>query len=526
MAAAHDVIVVGAGQNCLTAAAYLARCGVSVLVLERHEEVGGGAVSRELTLPGFVHDVHATGIAHLQAHPIVTHDELGLMSKHGLEFCYPDVSFMTVFDDGETICCYRDLDRTCAEIARYSDSDAAAYRRMAEFMSGIGPLIGMAMNRPPPSFGAFVGMLEQLPVGRELLLAMLKSAYDVVVENFENARVRMHFLKWAAEALCGPEEKTTGINMFFLIGSSHSAPAGLVKGGTQQLSNSVRAAIEANGGTIRCGAEVRRLIASGGAVRAVELADGEVIEARKAVIASIHPHLLGQMVEGLDEGLVGRARATDSSLFGEAVVHGALSERPNWICGDQPHNALGVNLVDSMEFDTFRRIFDDLRYGDIPKSFIGHVAVHTNMDSSRAPAGQHTLYFLHLVPFHLREGGPERWDAIKDDYADGILTRLARYAPNVPNALLSRHVDSPLDMQRWSPSFQRGDIMGLGSYLYQSLGMRPTMELSQYQVPGAEGLYLCGPFMHPGGGITGGGRPVAMRVLEDLGVDYGKVIQV
>lgn len=525
MAVTHDVIIVGAGQNCLTAAAYLARCGVSVMVLERHAEIGGGAVSRELTLPGFVHDVHATGIAHLQAHPIVTHDELGLMSQHGLEFIYPGVSFMTLFDDGETISCYQDLDRTCAEIARYSERDAASYRRMAEFMAGIGPVVGMAMNRPPPGFGAFVAMLEQIPVGRELLLAMLKSAYDVVIENFEHPRVRIHFLKWAAEALCGPEEKTTGINMFFLIGASHSAPAGLVKGGTQQLSNSVRRAIEANGGTIRCGAEVRRLISSGGSVRAVELADGEILEARKGVIASIHPHMLGQMVEGLDEGLVARAAATHSSGFGEAVVHGALSERPNWICGDQPHDALGINLVDTMEFEDFRRIFDDMRYGDIPKSFIGHVAVHSNLDPSRAPAGQHTLYFLHLVPFALR-GGAERWDTIKEDYADGILSRLARFAPNIPDAMMARHVDSPLDMQRWSPSFQRGDIMGLGSYLYQSLGMRPTMELAQYRVPGAEGLYLCGPFMHPGGGITGGGRPVAMRMMDDLGVDYGKVIQV
>ena len=525
MSATHDVVIVGAGQNCLTAASYLARCGVSVLVLERHEEIGGGAVSRELTLPGFTHDVHATGIAHLQAHPIVTHDELGLLSKHGLEFIYPGVSFMTLFDDGETICCYQDVDRTCAEIARYSEKDAVAYRRMADFMAGVGPMIGMAMNRPPPSFGAFVAMLEQLPVGRELILAMLKSAYDVVIENFEHPRVRIHFLKWAAEALCGPEEKTTGINMFFLIGSSHSAPAGLVKGGTQQLSNALRSAIEANGGTIRCGAQVKRVIASGGVARAVELADGEVVEARKAVIAAIHPHLLGQMVEGLDPGLVRRAASTDSSLFGEMVIHGALSERPNWICGDQPHDALGVNLVDSMEFEDFRRVFDDLRYGDIPSKFMGHVAVHTNLDPSRAPAGQHTLYFLQLLPFALRDGAG-RWDAIKEAHADRLIERLARYAPNVPGAMLARDVDSPLDMQRWSPSFQRGDIMGLGSYLYQSLGMRPTMELSQYRVPGAEGLYLCGPFMHPGGGITGGGRPVAMRVMDDLGVDYGKVIQV
>ncbi|WP_313802503.1 NAD(P)/FAD-dependent oxidoreductase [Sphingobium sp.] len=524
MSAKFDVVIVGAGHNCLTAAAYLARSGVSVQVLEQHDFIGGGTVSRELTVPGFIHDPHATGIAHLQAHPIVTHDELGLISRHGLEFAYPDASFMTVFDDGETLSCYKDLDRTCAEIARFSEPDAASYRRMAEFMAGIGPVVGMAMNRPAPGFGAFVAMLEQMPVGRELLLAMLKSAYDVVIENFEHPRVRMHFLKWAAETLCGPEEKTTGINMFFLIGSSHSAPGGLVKGGTQKLSNALRAAIEDNGGEIRCGAQVKRVLVSGGTARAVELADGEVIEARKAVIAAIHPHMLGAMVEGIDSGVAARAAATHGSLYAEVSFHCALSERPKWNCGEGPNNSLGVNLIDSMEFEEFRRIFDDLRYGDIPKRFIGHVACHTNLDPSRAPESKHTLYYIHLVPFELR-GGAQRWDEVKEKHADYLLERLGRYAPNVPGAVMGRHIESPLDMQRYSRSFTRGDVMGLGSYIYQSLGMRPTMELAQYRVPGAQGLYLCGPFMHPGGGVTGGGRPVAMRVMDDLGVDYSKVIR-
>ncbi|CAN5392327.1 NAD(P)/FAD-dependent oxidoreductase [soil metagenome] len=519
----HDIVVVGAGHNTLGAAAYLAKCGLSVLVLERHGHVGGGAVSHQVTLPGFVHDIHATGVAHLQGHPIVTHDELGLIGQFGLEFAYPDASFLTLFDDGEMIGCYRDLDRTCADIARFSDKDAASYRRMADFMAGVGPMIGMAMNRPPASFGAFIALLEQMPFGRDLILAMLKSAYDVILENFEHPRVRIHFLKWVAEALCEPEEKTTGINMFFLIGASHSAPGGLVKGGTQKMSDAMRRCIEHHGGEIRTNAPVRRVLNSGGEARAVEMEDGEIIHARKAVIAAIHPHLLGDTVERLDAGLVQRSRATASSGFAEMVVHGALSERPAWTVGEAPHNALGVNLVDTMELEAFRRIFDDMRYGDLPTSFIGHVAVHTNLDPSRAPDGQHTLYLLGLAPYALR-GGADGWDSVKEARADWMIERLGRYAPNVPGAIIGRHVDSPLDMERYSPSFQKGDIMGLGSYLYQSLGMRPTMELAQYRVPGADGLYLSGPFMHPGGGLTGGGRPVAMKVMDDIGVDYSKVI--
>lgn len=521
--ASHDVVIVGAGHNTLTAAAYLARCGVSVQLLERHDQVGGGAVSRSITLPGFVHDVHATGVAHLQAHPIVTHDELGLLSKYGLEFVYPDASFMSVFEDGVTIGCYKDLDRTCADIAKISQKDAQSYRRMADFMAQIGPMIGMSMNRPPGRFGGFVALIEQTPFGAELIQAMLKSAYDVIIENFEDPRIRIHFLKWVAEALCGPEEKTTGINMFFLIGASHSAPAGLVKGGTQKLSDAMLACIEANGGSVRLNAPVKRLINSGGEVKSVELESGEIVTAKKAVIAAIHPHLLDRHVEGLDAGLVRRARSTTSSLFAEMVVHGALSARPSWKVGEAPHTALGVNLIGEMELEGFRRIFDDLRYGDLPKDYIGHVAVHTNFDPSRAPAGEHTLYHLGLAPYALR-GGAQRWDDIKEERADWMMAQLEKFAPGVQASVKARRVDSPLDMERYSPSFQKGDIMGLGSYLYQSLGLRPTAELSQYAVPGAKGLYLSGPFMHPGGGLTGGGRAVAMKLMDDAGVDYTKVI--
>src|SRR5271167_2532889 len=101
-----DVIVVGAGHNTLTTAAYLAVCGLGVLVLERNAIPGGGQISKSLTLPGFTHDTHATAVVHLQGHPLLKNDELGLKAKFGLKFAFPDSSFMTVFDDGDTLSCY------------------------------------------------------------------------------------------------------------------------------------------------------------------------------------------------------------------------------------------------------------------------------------------------------------------------------------------------------------------------------------------------------------------------------------
>lgn len=522
----HDIVIVGGGHNTLTAAAYLAMCGLSVLVLEKNDIAGGGAISRAATLPGFVHDIHATGVAHLQAHPILTHDELGLLSKYGLEFAIPEVSFMTIFGDGDTLSCFKDLERTCAEIARYSEKDAIAYRRMAEFMAQVGPLMEMSLSRPPTNFGGFISLLEQAPFGTDLIMALMKSTYDVVVENFEHPKVRMHFLKWASEAVVAPEEKTTGINMFFLIGASHSRPAGAVIGGTGNLTKATLRAFEDHGGELRTGAQVRQVLNRGGIAKAVELADGSIIEARHAVIAAIHPHLLGDMVEGLDEKLVTRARNTHASSYAELTIHGALHERVEWKSGEQANDCLAINLVDTTDFETFRRIFDDLRYNELPKSFIGGVGLHTNYDPSRAPEGCHTFYMNIYVPFELKDGGLAAWERVKHDRAKWAIERFCAYTTNItPESFDAIYVESPADMVKHTPSFQRGDIMGLGSFAYQSLGMRPTPELAQYRVPGAAGLYLSGPFMHPGGGLTGGGRAVAMRIMDDIDVDYSKVIK-
>lgn len=523
--AAPEVVVVGAGHNTLTAAAYLAACGFGVLVLERNRIPGGGAVSKELTLPGFVHDTHATAVVHLQGHPLLKNDELGLKARFGLEFVFPDSSFMTVFDDGDTLSCYLDLDRTCAEIARFSARDAEAYRRMALFMNRLGPMISMSMAKPPLPFGRFVSFLEQSDIGQELLMAMMRSSYDIIVERFEHPKVRLHFLKWMAEMSCSPEEKTTGMTLLFLIYSSHSNPAGCVVGGTQNFTRALIRCIEHHGGQVRTGAGVRRILNQGGIARGVELDSGEVIQARKAVVAAIHPHDLGDLVPGLDAGLVERARQVELSTYGGLLLNAALRDKPVWNAGTAPERCLCVNYVDYTTFEDFRRVFDSLKYGELPQHFCGYSSVHTLYDPTRAPPGQHTLYFYSFVPRELKEGGLQAWDAVKAARAEWMLERLSRYMPNVGGGNIQKlHADSPLDMARHTPSFRHGDVVGAAMFIYQFFGRRPIQELSQYRVPGAQGLYLCGPFVHPGGGLTGGGRATAIRIMEDLQTDYSRVI--
>ena len=523
----YDIIVVGAGHNTLGAAAYLQKCGLRTLVLEKNAVPGGGVISKPLTLPGFMHDCHATGVIHLQGHPMLTGDELELKARFGLEFSYPDAGYMTIFGDGDSLTCYADIERACADIARFSQKDADSYRRLAASMDAIMPMISMSMSRPPVPFAGFIGMLSQMPGGNDLILMMMRSAYDLVVTNFEHPKVRQHFLKWIVEGVnLDPEHKTTGIAMLYLIGLSHSHPAGVPKGGMGSLSQAMIRCIEHHGGEVRLNTPVKRVINRNGVARAVELASGEVIEARRAVVATIHPHMLGDMVDGLDPALVASARTAQSSEISGLLINCALREAPKWTAGPEANSCLYINLVEESDPNWLRRYVSALRFGELPEVPLLCVSNHTNFDPSRAPDGQHTLYIFCLSPFSLADGGPEKWDEVKEKRADEVMKTLARYAPNITgDNILARHVDSPLDMSRHTPSFSYGDFNGGAFFLYQMMGMRPTPELAQYRVPWPGGLYVCGPAMHRAGGVTGGGRPVAIRVMEDLGIDYSNVIR-
>lgn len=522
---AVDVIVVGAGHNQLTTASYLAACGLEVLILEADSEPGGGAVTREVTLPGFKHDLHATGIVHLQGHPLLKNDELGLKAKHGLNFAYPDSSFMTVFDDGDTLSCYLSLERTCADIARFSQHDAEAYWTFAKWMEKLEPILAMSLGKPPMPFGRFISLLEQSDIGNDLIDIMFRSAYDVCLERFSHPKVQMHFLNWCAEMSVGIEDKTTGVTLPLLIGASHSNPAGVAIGGTVSISNTMIDVIKEHGGEVRFNTRVAKIVNEKGIARRVILADGSEISAKYAVVAAIHPHVLGDYVDGLDPMLIAKAKRTENSTHGGVLIHAALNEAPIWKVGDAPNHCACVNMIDYTTMNDFRRVFDDLRYGEFPKLFTGYVSTHTLHDPSRAPEGKHTLYFYSYAPLKLAKGGHDAWDDVIGERTEWMMTQLNRYVTNMgSDNILKLTADSPLDMSRHTPSFRYGDVVGLAMYIYQFFARRPTPELAQYRVPGAQGLYLSGPFMHPGGGITGGGRATALTVMKDLGIKYHHVI--
>lgn len=216
----YDVIAIGSGHNGLVAAAYMAAAGKKVLVLERNAWFGGGVVTRELTVPGFRHDQHSMAHIFIQGNPLLKNDDLGLKSRFGLRYLFPEMPMISVFEDGTTLGMYRDRERTVADIAKFSKKDAEAFRTFADMAKTFLPMIQSQLYSPPVPLGASYALMDQSREGRELWRIMQLSCHDLLTSIFEHEKVIMHFARIAGENLVSPDEKSTGMGPLILSASS------------------------------------------------------------------------------------------------------------------------------------------------------------------------------------------------------------------------------------------------------------------------------------------------------------------
>jgi phytoene dehydrogenase-like protein len=514
-----EFLLVGAGQNNLTAAAYLAAAGHGVTVLERNPYWGGGCISREVTQPGFKHDIHATNVYMVQANPLLARDELGLVARFGLRFAdTSDVaSHGTVFGDGSALALYRDLDRSVASIARYSVRDAEAYREFVQKARKFVPMLCFAMFSPPADGAVFKSLLAQSAEGRYLLDFLDATTADIIEQHFTDERTKVHVLRFATEMMMRADAPGSGFGLILTAGLYHSYNVGFVVGGSQGFSDALVRCIKHNGGQIVLSTDVSRIELHNGRATAAITTDGRRFAASKAIIASLPPWRLDDYVAGTG-ALAAKVRAVPTSDYTCFLTHLALSEAPIPVAEPEFHN-MGFTVGAPRDFAGIVQMTRDIGSGRLPQLFTASLVCATKLDPSRAPPGRHTGYLYCPVPTLLAGQGSEAWDAIKDSFGAGLIAQAQHYFPNLTldNILGVTH-ETPCDMQRESPSYRNGDVAGLAMTPDQFLGGRPIPELANYRVPGVAGLYLCGPFMHPGGGANGGGRPVAMRVMMDLGL--------
>ncbi|HNT37585.1 MAG TPA: NAD(P)/FAD-dependent oxidoreductase [Rubrivivax sp.] len=527
MKSKYDIVVVGAGHNGLTAAAYLAKAGKKVLVLERNKWPGGGVVTQEMTAPGFLHDRHSGSHVFILSNPLIQSDELGLLSKYGLRYEYTRDAgravYGTAFDDGAYLLSYNDIEKTCEEVARYSTRDAEAYKRFAQLAVKCHSMLTATSYSPPAPMGTTLAMMDQSTEGRELLRLIQCSAKDVVDELFENSYVKIHLLKMFTEVLHPPEENGTGIMFLASTGTKHIRGYARPVGGSGKLTDALIACIKDHGGEVLLEKDVTGFDIRDRKVMGVITAGEEKFDANDAVIGSIHPHMLRRFFPDIDAGVLHRAERVKLSPFTVFMVHTALNEPLKWRCGREIEKAYFVEVARA-NLTEFYKAFDHLKYGTIPERFdtmsCSSPSVH---DPSRAPVGKATTWGAVFANYDLADG--KTWHDMKQRVGDQYIANMGDWVSNfTPDNIIAKRYESPLDCEQDSPSFLKADTHGCGMFFYQTGSHRPTPDLAQFKVPGIERFYLVGPFMHPGAGVAGGGRATAMRMFSDMKLDFNAVV--
>ncbi len=520
----HDVVVAGAGHNSLVCAAYLARAGLRVLVLERAGHIGGDTATEELTLPGFRHDACASAHTIFQSSPIVRNDELAL-GRYGLRYLFPDPAVVMPFLDGKSITMFRDRGATLREIARFSEADARAYERLLADWDAIKESQNRARYAPATSASAALAALESTPPGAEAVRWHYSSALELVRERFADERVRAFFLWLSLMTLAWIDQPGTGLLPLSIASGRQTFSWTTAAGGSGALPEALARIVLESGGAIRTNAEVVRVIVEDGRAAGVVTADGVEQRARRAVVSTIHvqhlPRVVGEGALGA-EFVRGLERwRTGVTMF---VTHYALDALPRYRLEQGATPSVGAGIAGSV--DDLLETLASFRRGDVRVSRPPLLCITASVvDPTRAPAGKHTLKLVGFLPYQLREG-PEHWDAIKEEVSDALFDHYLRHVEGLTLAnVLAKHVESPLDLERRNPHNFRGSCHGGDQDLAQEGALRPVPGFASYRLP-VRGLYQTGATTHPGGSVTGApGRNCAQVVLEDLGMSLAQALK-
>jgi phytoene dehydrogenase-like protein len=495
-------VVVGAGHNSLVCAAYLAKAGLEVLVLEAGPTVGGNTRTEELTLPGFAHDSCSSAHVLIQNNPLIRDDELGLVADHGLRYLVTDPAVVLPQADGDVLVMRPDLDATCAELARWSDRDAAAFRSMIEtWRGGLAAAHGRWSSNLPQPRDAITGRYLQL---RE------RSAWDVVHETFEHPVVRSFVLWMAMATIQDPRRPGTGFLPSSLAAGRVDFGWTTPVGGSQALPDALARLIEDHGGRVVCSAPVAEVEADESGTRAVSTSDGRRVEVGRALVAGGHLAELAGMVTGAEPpaDLVAATKCWRPGLS-VLAVHAALRSDLAFGAAGLASTAAGYGTTEGMVRHVDRHDAGELEAAD-PWLL---VVDQTVADPERAPDGA-TFKILTIAPYRLADGRP--WEEAKDAYGERLVSLVAaRCAGLDAGNILSMRTESPVDVAAHNPHNLGGSCHG-GEFLIDGRVVPGWMRYDT-DIPG---LFVTGATTHPGGSVSGRpGRNAARTVLTSLGVD-------
>ena len=525
----HDAVIIGAGQNGLACACYLARAGLKVLVLEQYHSIGGMTLTEELTLPGFLSDVHASGYQLANLSPVPRELEL---AKQGLELIEPDVVYAHAFTDGRLIAVHRDVEQSVASIARFSRRDAATWRAISAGYQAERAGLITSLFSPPPSFAEQAAALQRAPGGMNRYRFSLQSMRSWCNETFEAEEVKCMLGAFALFVGHSPDD-AGGAEIAYLFATVLQAEGNnLVRGGMNGVTRALATDLLAHGGEIRTNATVERIVVVGGQATAVRLVGGEAIAVGRLVAASVDPAQL--ILRLLGEEAVGQTIAAKLRRYewGDSVmvIWVALDGQVEYRAGAEAGVAAHVHLTPA-SIDSLARAADECRAGFLPAAPFIVSWNDSTIDTSRVPVGKHLKKFVVLgVPYEIRgdatgQIGGREWDRVRERYADYLLDLIdGSYLPGLKARILKRVAHSPLDLERKLSSAVRGTIPHGAMLPYQSGSMRPIPELSHYRTPVAN-VYMCGSGTHPGAGVSmGSGRNAAQVIFGDLGLNFSGTV--
>jgi len=517
----YDVIVIGGGHNGLVNAAYLAKAGKKVVVLERRHVLGGAAVTEEI-FPGFLFSVCSYVVSLLRPEIIRELD----LPRHGLEILPLDGTFSPMLG-GNYLWRMNDHAKSIREIRRHSRVDAEAYDEFSKMMTPmcrfVKPLLSMVPPDPttlnPKDLKQLHFLLQRFrslssDERYTLVQLMTMSSADFLDQWFETDVLKSTM---SASGIIGTflgirSPGTAYVLLHHYMGEIDGAfrSWGFSRGGTGAISNAIASAAREAGVEIRTKAPVEKILVKHGRAAGVVLQSGEEISS-SVVSSSVDPHLTfekflepselpGDFLEG-----VRRYKFRGSS----GKVNLALDALPNFKCLPGPGAHLRGAISISPSMDYMERAYDDAKYGRYSRRPYIDMVIPSLTDPSVAPPGKHVLScFVQYAPYKLAQGN---WDDQREAFADNVINTIAEHAPNIKNIIIGRQVLTPLDLER-EFGLTQGNIFQGELSLEQLFFLRPVPGWAYYRTP-VRNLYMCGSATHPGGGIMGANGRIASQVI-------------
>ena len=519
----YDVAIIGGGPNGLVTAAYLAKAGQKVAIIDRRNELGGGLATEAATCQGgFRHNVHAVYFMMVDYAPI--YPDLELETRYNLKHIFPSLQFAMLFPDGKSLCIYSDPKRTCESIAKFSKKDADSYRYLFESSKRmIDEFIAPATYFPPhPALEAVV-KLQASELGREIIEWSEKSPLMIVDEYFENERVKALMLY----ILCmwGLDPRQSGVGYLIPLYFNRSANYRLAVHGSHSVAQALQKVVLENGGQILAPYKISRIIVDNDQAKGLDLEDGPLVEA-KAIVSTINTHqtfleLVGE--ENLNEEFTESVKAWIWEKWSLLGIHLALEEPPNFsaVKDNLEINQALVYVLGYESPEDFINHYDAIADGEIGTKIGFNCCFPSVHDPSQAPLGKCTGLLSQMAPFELKDGGHEQWydSKFREEQRRRCIQLLQRYAPNLTDDRIRRmYTSDPKGVENKFMDMAKGSIKQ-GHYHPLQMGyLRPNEYCSNHRSP-VKNLFMGGSCTYPGGTVIfGPGYLAANAVAEDLNI--------